>query len=89
VISIDDIKEMVIEKIGITLFLVIIVLCDLVVVLSILVCVWLINYISSAYGMNVYPINILQMLSEIGLMCIFIVFIIADIILTYKIHLKS
>ena len=89
VINIGDVKETIIEKIKQTFILIIIVFCDLIVVLSILFCVFVIGHISSVFGMNTYPINILPILSEIGLIVIFIIFIIADAILTYKIHLKQ
>jgi len=89
VINMDHVKEMIIEKINQTFVLIIIIFCDLIIVLSILFCVFVICYISSVFGMNTYPINILPILSEIGLIIIFIIFIIADAILAYKIHSKQ
>lgn len=85
----DDVKEMVIDKTVYTLFLIFLTLCNLLAVLSIIVCVWVISYISSVFEINSYPINILLMLSEIGSICIFIIFTITDILLVYKIHLKT
>lgn len=84
----NDVKEMVLNKIVHTLFLIFLTLCNFLVILSIIVFVWAIGYICSVLGINAYTIDVLQMVSGIGLICIFITYTLADMVLAYKICFK-